>query len=100
MFPELYEHSGGNVKVEFDLSDYATNADLKGALGINTSMLASKIYLTGLKSMLDNLDIGRIMTVSTDLSKLSNVMENDVVKKTVYNKLVMLMKKYLTLVAW
>ena len=100
MFPELYEHSDGNVKVEFDLSDYATKADLKGALGIDTSMLVSKVYLTGLKTKVDNLNIDRIMTVPTDLSKLSNVMENDVVKKTVYDKLVTLMKRNLTLGAW
>ena len=100
MFPELYEHSDGNVKVEFDLSDYATKTDLKGALGIDTSMLVSKVYLTGLKTKVDNLNIDRIMTVPTDLSKLSNVMENDVVKKTVYDKLVTLMKRNLTLGAW
>ena len=39
-FPKPYEHSGGNVKIEFDLRNYATNTDLKGAAGVDTSNLA------------------------------------------------------------
>ena len=55
--------------------------DLKGATGIDTS-------LASLKTKVDNLDINKIKTVPADLSQLSNVMDNDVVKKTVNDHLV------------
>ena len=87
-FPEPYEHSGGNVKVELYLSNYATKTDLKGATGIDTSTLASKTDLASLKTKVDDLDKDKIKTVPADLSKLCNVMDNDVVKKTGYGKLV------------
>ena len=34
---------GANVKVELDLSNYATKADLKGATGVDASDFASKL---------------------------------------------------------
>ena len=37
-----------------DLSNYTTKDDLKGATGIDTSMLASKIDLASLKYKTDN----------------------------------------------
>ena len=49
-FPELYGHSGGNVKVELDLSNYANKTDWRGATSIDTSTLASKADLTSLKT--------------------------------------------------
>ena len=36
-FPKPYEPFGGNVKVELDLFNYATKAELKNATGIDTS---------------------------------------------------------------
>ena len=47
-----------------------------------------KTNLANLKNEVDKLDIDKLVPVPTDLSKLSNVVKNDVVKKTVYNKLV------------
>ena len=44
--------------------------------------------MANLKTEVDKLDIDKLATVHVDLSKLSNVVKNDVVKKTVYNKLV------------
>lgn len=41
-FPELFERSGGNVKFELDLSNYATNYDLKWVAGISTKDFAKK----------------------------------------------------------
>ena len=38
-FTEPYEHSGENVKVELDLSNYATKTELKGTTGVDTSKL-------------------------------------------------------------
>ena len=46
-----------NVKVELDLSNYATKADLKNATGVDTSKFAKKIDLASLKSNVDKLDI-------------------------------------------
>ena len=85
-FPKLYEHSGANVKIELNLSNYAKKANLKGATSIETSTLASKADLASLETKVDNLDVDNLKTVPADLGKLSNVVGNDVVKKTVYNQ--------------
>ena len=82
-FPEPYEHSDGNVKCQLDLPNYVRMADLKGAAGVDTSRLVSKTELAGLKTKVD-----KLKTVPTDLSKLCNVVDNDVLKKTVCNQLV------------
>ena len=55
---------------------------------VDTSGFALKTNLANLKTEVDKLDIDKLVPVSTDLSKLSNVVNNDVVKKTVYEKLV------------
>ena len=49
--------SGGRVKVELDLSNYATKADFKNATGGDTSKFAKKVDLANLKSDVDKLDI-------------------------------------------
>ena len=41
-FPKPYKAFERNVKVELDLSSYATKADFKNATGIYTSKLAAK----------------------------------------------------------
>ena len=51
-------------------------------------MLASKIILASLKTKVDDLGVDKLKTVTSDLSKISNVADNDLSKKTVYNKLV------------
>ena len=43
--------------------------------------------LANLKTKVDKLDINKLAPVPVDLSKLSNIVKNDAVKKTVYNKL-------------
>ena len=63
-------------------------SDLKNVTPVDTSSFALKTNLTILKTEVDKLDIDKLVPVPTDLSKLSNVVKNDVVKKTVYNKLV------------
>ena len=50
---------GANVKVELDLSNYATKADLKNATGVDTSDFAKKTDLANLKSDVDKLDIDK-----------------------------------------
>ena len=62
-------------------------ADLRGATSINASMLASKTDLANLQTQLVSLHVNKLKTVPADLSKLCNVVDNDVIKKTVYNQL-------------
>ena len=95
------------VKVELDLYNYATKADLKNAAGVDISSFAKRTDLANLKSNLDKLDIDKLKNVPTnsinlkskidkldldklipvpvDLSKLSDAVKNDVVKKDVYH---------------
>ena len=63
------------------MSNYATKADLKNVTGTDTSKLAAKSDLANLKAETDKLDIDKLVPVSVDLSKLSDVVKNDVVKK-------------------
>ena len=55
---------------------------------LDTSSFSLKVNLATLKTEVDKLDIDKLVPVPTDLSKLSNVVKNDVVKKDVYDKLV------------
>ena len=71
-----------------DLSNYATKTDIKHFSHADTSSFALKTNLSSLKTEVDKLDIDKLVPIPADLSKLSNVVKNDVVKKTVYNKLV------------
>ena len=81
-------HFGDTIKVDIDLSNYATKTDLKNVTHIDTLSFALKANLPNLKAEVDKLDIDKLAPIPADLSKLSNVVKNDVVKKTVYDKLV------------
>ena len=74
--------------VKVGLSNHATKVGLKNATGIATSKLAAKSDLVSLKADVDKLDIDKLIPVPANLSKLSNVVKNDVVKKTLYDKLI------------
>ena len=87
-FPKPYEPFGGDIHVTVDLSNYATKDDIKNSTHVDTSSFAFKTNLANLKTEIDKLDIDKLATVPVDLSKLSNVVKNNVVKKTVYDKLV------------
>ena len=87
-FPKPYEAFSGYINVKVDLSNYATKADIKNISHIDTSSFALKINLANLKTEVDKLDIDKLVHVPVDLSKLSDVVKNDVVKKDVYVKLV------------
>ena len=78
---------GENLKFELSLSNYETKSDLKNTTGIDTSNFANKSGLAGLKSEIDKLDIGKLETTPIDLSKLSDLVKNEVVKKTAYDEL-------------
>ena len=87
-FPEPYKPFGGDINVKVDLSNYATETDLKNISHIDVSSYPLKSNLASLKTEVDKLDIDKLTSVPIDLAKLSNVVKNDVVKKTEYDKLV------------
>ena len=80
-----YKSSSNNVKVELDLTNYATKRDLKNITHVDVSSFASKTNLAALKTEVDKIDTDKLKTATTDLAKLTNAIENDVVKKTDYN---------------
>ena len=86
-FPKPYELFGGDINVKVDLSNCATKADVKNITQVDTSSFALKTNLANLKTEVDQLDIDKLVPVPTDLSKLSDVVKNDVVKKTEYDKI-------------
>ena len=81
-------HFGDSVRVKINLRNYETKTDIKNISHVDTSSLALKTNLANLKTEVDKLDIEKLVPIPVDLSKLSNVVKNDVVKITVYNKLV------------
>ena len=82
-FPKSYEPFGGDINVTVDLSNYATKDDIKNITHIDTSSFALKTNLANLKSKVDKLDVDKLKPIPTNLSKLSDVVENDVVVKSI-----------------
>ena len=80
-----YKSSSNNVQVELDLTNYARKTDLKNITHVYVSSFASKTNLAALKTELHKIDVGKLKTTPADLAKLSNVVKNDVVKKTDYS---------------
>ena len=80
-----YKSSSNNVKVELDLTNCATKTDLKNITHLDVSSFASKTNLAASKTEVDKRDVDKLKRTPTDLAKLSNVVKNDVVKKTDYN---------------
>ena len=80
-----YKSSSNNVKAEVDLTNYATKNDLKNITHVDVSSFASKTNLAALKSEVDKIYVDKLKTAPVDLAKLTNAIENDLVKKTVYN---------------
>ena len=80
-----YKSSSDNIKVELDLTNYATKNDLKNITHVDVSIFASKTNLAALKTEVDKIDTDKLKTTAVDLAKLTNAIEHDVVKKTDYN---------------
>ena len=76
-----YKSSSNNIKVELDLTNYATKTDLNNITHVDTSSFASKTNLAALKTEVDKINIGKLKTAPTDLAKLTNAAENDLAKK-------------------
>ena len=83
-----YINFGGNINVKVDLSNYATKSDIKNISHVDTWSFSLKTDLANLKTEVDKLDIEKLVPVPVGLIKLSDVAKNDVVQKTVYDKLV------------
>ena len=64
-----YRSSGRNIKMDVDLISYATKTDIKNVTFVDV-------------------DIVKLTPAPNDLAKLSNVVKNDVAKKTVCDKLI------------
>ena len=77
-FPKPYKSFGRNINVKVEFSNYATKTDISY---VDISSLALKTNLANLKTEVDKLDIDKLVPVPIDLSKLSNVVKSDVVKK-------------------
>ena len=80
-----YKSSNNNVKVELDLTNYATKTNLKNITHVDVSSFASKTNLAALKTEVDKIDTDKLKTAPTDLAILTNAIEYEVVKKTDYN---------------
>ena len=80
-FPKPLRSFGGNVNVKVDLSNYATKAGIKNVKHVDTSSFALKTKLVSLTTEVRKLDIDKLVLIPAHLSKLSDVVKNDVVKK-------------------
>ena len=87
-FPKPFKNFRGDIKIKVDLSNYATKDDIKNIAHMDTLNFALKTDIANLKNEVDTLDTDKLKTVPVDLSILSNVAKNEVIKKTEYNKLV------------
>ena len=87
-FRRRCKHFDGDINVKVDLSNYATKTDLKNVSHVDVSSFALKSNLASLKTEVDKIDADKLKTVPADLAKLSNVVKNDVIEKTEYDKLV------------
>ena len=77
-----YKSSSNNIKVELDLSNYATKDDVKNITHVDVSSYATKTNLAALKTEVAKIDTDKLKTVPDDLAKSNNVVKNEVVKKT------------------
>ena len=94
-------HIRDKVKVVLNLSNYATKKELVYATGIDTSSCWKKISLVlkaevdkldinklvnapissnNLKTKVDDLDVAKLKIIVVDLKKLSDLVDNEVVK--------------------
>ena len=80
-----YENTINNIKIELNLGNYATKDDVKNITHLDVSSYAIKTNLAALKGEVDKIDVEKLKTTPADVAKLSNVVKNDVVKKTDYN---------------
>ena len=66
-----YKSASNNIKVELDLTNYATKTDLKNIKHVDVSSFASKTNLAALKTEADEIDVDKLKTTPTDLDRSS-----------------------------
>ena len=81
-FPPYSKHDA-SFALKLDLSNYATKTDLKDITHVDVSSFAGKTNLAALKTEVDKLDTDKLKTTPADLAKLTNAVDNELVKKTV-----------------
>ena len=91
-FPKPFNsHFGDSIKVKIDLSNYATKADIKNISHVDTSRFAARliqlIQLAKLK-LINQILTNQCLFLQIKVNSLNCVVKNNVVKKTVYSKLV------------
>ena len=64
------KYFGGKIKVELNLSNHTTKAELKNAVGVDTSKFAKKVGLASLKFNEDKLDIDKLKYIPSNLGNL------------------------------
>ena len=64
-----YNNSSENIKVELDLSNYATKKDVKDITHIDASGFSSKTNLAALKTEDDKIDTDKLKTVPDDAGR-------------------------------
>ena len=69
-FPKPFRSFGGNINVKSDLSNYATETDLKNVTHVDTSNFELKTNLASLKAEVDKLDVAKLAPLPVDLIKL------------------------------
>ena len=87
-FPKSFEPFGGDINVRVDLPHYAPKTDIKNVSHVETSRFALQWNVANLKTVVNKSDVDKLVPVLVDLNKLKDVVKNEVVKKTVYDKLV------------
>ena len=80
-FPKSYEPFGRDINVKVDLYTYAIKADLKNVTEVDPSIIAAKSDLTISKAEIDKIHLGKLKIAPDDLSKLGNIVDNEVFKK-------------------
>ena len=79
-YPKPHKPFSGDINVKVDLSNYATKTDVTNISHLDTSSFALKTNLANLKTEVDKLDIDKLVPNPVDLSKLSDVVKNDLIK--------------------
>ena len=82
-FSKPYKPLGKDINVKVELSNYETKTDIKNISHIDTSSFALKSNLASLKAEVDKLDIDKLVSVPVDLSKISDVVTNMLLKNCI-----------------
>ena len=77
-FLKLYKPFDGDISDKVNRSNYATMTDITNISHVDTASFTLKSNLGSLKTEIDKLDVNKLLSVSLDLSNLSDVVKNDI----------------------